>query len=146
VKNLKPTRIIDFATLTGAIVIALGDAIAGLFSNDDVLANELIAAGRSSCDLVWRMPLMDAYKEKLKSEWADLNNVAADSAGSAITAALFLEAFIGDHTPWAHVDIAGVRYRKEAKGYLPKGATGFGVRLAVDFLRRLAYIDTNPCK
>jgi len=135
VDKLQPSRIIDFATLTGAIVVALGDAAAGLFCNDDTLAAELFAAGESSHDTVWRLPLIEDYQSKLSSDRADLSNVG-DRGGASITAALFLQAFIED-TPWAHVDIAGVRFRKDAKHYHPKGATGFGVRLTIDFLRRL---------
>lgn len=136
VRNLKPSRVIDFATLTGAIVIALGDAAAGLFTNDDALAEELSAAGKTSEDQVWRLPLIEEYTSKLSSDRADLCNVG-DRGGASITAALFLQAFV-EETPWAHLDIAGVRFRKEAKHYHPKGATGFGVRLVIDFLRRLA--------
>ncbi|HPE85629.1 MAG TPA: leucyl aminopeptidase, partial [Chlamydiales bacterium] len=104
VKKLKPTRIVDFATLTGAIVIALGEERSGLFSNNDKLAKALEEAGDRSGEKVWRFPLDTEYKELLKSDIADIKNCAKRQAGS-ITAAIFLQEFVGN-TPWAHVDIA----------------------------------------
>lgn len=131
-KNLKPTRIIDFATLTGSIVIALGDEAIGLFSNDDVLAEKISAAGKSTFERVWRMPLFEEYKAQLKSDVADINNIGGRPAGS-ITAATFLKEFVGD-IPWAHLDIAGVAYQTKEKRYNPKLASGVGVRLMIDLL------------
>lgn len=135
VKKLKPTRIIDFATLTGAIVIALGHEAAGLFSTNDALADGLIRSGIHTYERCWRMPLFDEYKEQLKSDVADLKNTGGRPAGS-VTAALFLNEFVGD-IPWAHVDIAGTAFLDKPKQYLPIHATGFGIRLIVDFLRNL---------
>lgn len=126
-KEYKPQVIVDLATLTGAIIIALGHEHAGLFSNDDDLADKLLAAGRETDEKVWRLPLGDAYDKQLKSDCADMKNIGGRPAGS-ITAAQFLQRFIED-TPWAHLDIAGVAWSSKEKPTVPKGATGFGVRL-----------------
>ena len=124
----KPAAIVDVATLTGACVIALGHHNAGLFASDDNLAEELLAAGQLAADPAWRMPLDDEYAEGLKSNFADVANVGGRPGGS-ITAAKFLQRFVGD-TPWAHLDIAGVAY----KGGAAKGATGRPVALLTHFL------------
>ncbi|MFN0065955.1 MAG: leucyl aminopeptidase [Chlamydiales bacterium] len=131
-KNLKPTCMIDVATLTGSIVVALGDDIAGLFCNQDKLANELLHASKRVAETLWRMPLHEAYDSKLKSDIADIKNIGGRPAGS-ITAALFLQRFVGD-IPWAHLDIAGTAFLSKENGYWPKNGVGFGVRLLIDFL------------
>lgn len=136
VKKIKPSRIIDFATLTGAIDVALGAEASGLFANDDMLANQLIKAGEETFERVWQLPLFPEYREQLKSEFADIKNVGGRSAGS-ITAALFLKEFVGD-TPWAHLDIASTAYLNESKRYHPKRGTGVGVRLMVQFFENLS--------
>ncbi|HEY1613403.1 MAG TPA: leucyl aminopeptidase [Rhizomicrobium sp.] len=126
--QFKPRCVIDLATLTGAILIALGNEHAGLFSNDDALAENLIAAGRAEGEPVWRLPLNDAYDKALKSKIADMKNIGGPTAGS-ITAAQFLQRFI-DKTPWAHLDIAGVAWQDgEHKVLAPSWATGWGVRV-----------------
>lgn len=135
VKHLKPTRIIDLATLTGAIEIALGPDMSGLFSNDEKLAEALQKASSTTYERLWRMPLTEEYKELLKTDIADLRNQAG-RAGSSIIGALFLQEFV-NNTPWAHLDIAATAYLSEPKRYNPKFATGFGVRLLVDFLENL---------
>jgi leucyl aminopeptidase len=135
-EKLKPTRMIDLATLTGSIVIALGEEIAGLNATDDELADRLIAAGQTTGETIWRMPLPKSYRKQLKSELADLKNVGGRPGGS-ITAALFLKEFVGD-VPWAHFDIAGTAYPDKPVGFNPVRATGFGVRLLVEFLEQLA--------
>lgn len=135
VKNLHPTRIIDLATLTGAIEIALGAEASGLFSNNDALADSLIRAGGATFERLWRMPLFTEYRGQLKSEIADLKNHAGRSGGS-ITAAAFLNEFTGD-VPWAHIDIAATAYLSEEKRYNPRFATGVGVRLITEFLETL---------
>jgi leucyl aminopeptidase len=114
--------------LTGAIIISLGHEHAGLFSNDDGLADKMLAAGKSVGEKLWRMPLGDAYDKALKSDAADMKNTGNRAAGS-ITAAQFLQRFIKKGTPWAHLDIAGVAWSTEEKPTVPKGATAFGVRL-----------------
>lgn len=142
VKNLHPTRLIDIATLTGAIEVALGSEAAGLMSTDDELADAIIQAGQITSERVWRMPLYDEYKERLKSEIADLKSWNGRSAGANVAAA-FLRQFVTDSTPWAHLDIAGTAYVNEAKKYLPKFATGYGVRLMIEFLRTLCDSQKN---
>jgi leucyl aminopeptidase len=125
--RFKPKFMIDLATLTGAIIIALGDQYAGLFSNDDTLAQRLTAAGRAVGENVWRLPVDDAYDKQIKSEIADMMNVGGREGGS-ITAAMFLKRFVKD-CKWAHLDIAGVTWSKKDLAVTPKGATAFGVRL-----------------
>jgi len=134
-KNLKPSRIIDVATLTGAIAVALGERCAGLFSPDDALAKKLLTASENTGEKLWRMPLIEEYKEMLKSDVADTSNIGKRE-GSAITAALFLQKFV-EKTPWAHLDVAGVVFTKYQLDYFPKHATGYGVRLLVNFLENL---------
>lgn len=134
-KKLKPTRMIDLATLTGSVVIALGDEFAGLFTKDDKLAKTLQQAGKKSQELLWRMPLPKSYFKKLKSNVADLRNIGS-RAGGSIQAALFLEHFV-KKTAWAHLDIAGVAFQTSESGYWPKNGVGFGVRLLINFLSSL---------
>lgn len=134
IQELKPSRIIDFATLTGAVVVALGNRCAGLFSNNDALAEALYHSGRTTGEEVWRLPLCEAYKEDCSSDIADIKNIGKGSAGSII-GALFLEHFV-KNTAWAHLDIAGTSYQNEAKGYWPKYASGFGVRLMHAYIER----------
>lgn len=135
-KNLQPTRIIDVATLTGAIAIALGTCCAGLFTPDDTLASQLQEASQRSFEKLWRMPLIEEYKEQLKSYVADTSNTGQREGGS-ITAALFMQQFL-EKTPWAHLDIAGVAFTKHPQGVYPKNATGYGVRLLTQFLELLS--------
>jgi leucyl aminopeptidase len=136
-ERFKPTGIVDLATLTGAIIIALGHENAGVFANDDTLARAFLAAARAEGEGAWRMPLGPAYDKKLKSRIADMANVGGRDAGS-ITAAQFLQRFVKEGTPWVHLDIAGVAYVKENGELAPKGATGWGVR-ALDRLVRDRY-------
>ncbi|MBN2752204.1 MAG: leucyl aminopeptidase [Rhodospirillaceae bacterium] len=124
----KPKAVIDLATLTGAIVIALGSEHAGLFSNDDGLCKALTEAGTEVGEPLWRLPMGEAYDEQIKSDIADMKNTGGREAGS-ITAAQFLKRFVKDGTIWAHLDIAGVSWSKKALATAPKGASGFGVRL-----------------
>ncbi len=129
VRVLKPRAVIDLATLTGAIVTALGNHMAGLFQNDPGLAAAAVAAGRAAGEPVWPMPIADEHRHELDSDIADLKNcLAGRYQPDACHAAAFLREFAGD-TPWVHLDIAGVESREEAEGMTPKGATGFGVRL-----------------
>lgn len=132
-KNLNPSCMIDLATLTGAIVVALGEEIAGLFVDQEGLASDLLAASASSDEAIWRMPLNEDYKDALKSDLADLINSGGRSA-SSVTAALFLKEFTGS-VPWAHLDIAGPAFLSKPKYYHSTKATGFGVRLLIDFLK-----------
>lgn len=132
-EQYEPDAIIDLATLTGACVIALGNPVAGLFCNNDQLAEHLYKAGLRSGEKVWRMPLWDDYDKQIKSDVADVKNTGGRGAG-AITAAKFLEKFIGDHRAWAHLDIAGPAFPSMGDGQ-SKGSSGFGVRLLVEALR-----------
>jgi leucyl aminopeptidase len=124
------THMIDAATLTGAIVVALGHIHVGLFGNDEALLTRIQDAANASGERMWRMPLDDDYKEYLKSAFADLSNVGG-RWGGAVTAAYFLKEFAGD-TPWAHLDIAGTAWLDDAKPYMAKGPTGVGVRTFVN--------------
>jgi leucyl aminopeptidase len=135
VKTMKPTRIIDLATLTGAIVVSLGEEASGLFSNNDELCELLRESGESTYERVWRMPTYPEYKEQLKSAIADLKNIGGKQAQS-ITAALFIEAFV-ENTPWAHLDIAGTAYTDKPKNYNTTPASGVGVRLLTEMFERL---------
>jgi len=136
IKRYKPQMLIDLATLTGACVVALGDKIAGVFSNDDDLAASIMASGEITHERCWRMPLPDDYKKLLKSDFADINNISSSRYGGAITAALFLSEFVND-TRWAHIDIAGPAYLKKKSDYCGPGGSGFGVRLLMEMLERL---------
>ncbi|MFG1700755.1 leucyl aminopeptidase [Nonomuraea sp. NPDC049309] len=134
---LDPDAVVDIATLTGAITVALGRVYGAVYSTDDELAERLVAAGQASDDRLWRMPLVEEYKPALDSPIADLANVESGSkfgAGS-ITAALFLREFAGER-PWAHLDIAGVGRSTSDEGTLSKGATGFGVRVLLEWLTK----------
>ncbi len=122
-----PSAMIDFATLTGAIIIGLGHENAGLFSNDDDFCQSLTDAARAESEGAWRMPMGQAYDDMLKSNIADMKNIGGRDAGS-ITAAQFLGRFVKDGTPWVHVDIAGVASVASGTALSPKGATGWGVR------------------
>ena len=135
-KKYQPEIMIDIATLTGACVVALGEKIAGLFTMDDKLAETLIQSSQNTGERIWRMPLPDDYKELLKSDTADMNNISNTRWGGAITAALFLSEFVGD-TPWAHIDIAGPASIKKGHDYCDAGGTGFGVRLFCDLVQRI---------
>ena len=125
--RFKPRAVIDLATLTGAIIVALGHEHAGLYSNDDALAQRLLEAGQAVGEKLWRMPLADAYDKALRSDIADMKNIGGRPGGS-ITAAQFLKRFVGD-VPWAHLDIAGTAWASKDAPGVPKGATAFGVRL-----------------
>ncbi len=125
--RFKPKFMVNLATLTGAIIIALGSENCGLFSNNDELSERLAAAGKAVGEHAWRMPLGDAYDKQLTSDAADMKNIGGRGAGS-ITAAQFLQRFVND-VPWAHLDIAGVTWSKKDKPTVPKGGTGFGVQL-----------------
>ncbi len=127
-ETYKPKFVIDLATLTGAIIVALGNEHAGLFSNDDKLSQQLTAAGKEVGEPVWRMPLGEGYDKLINTDAADMKNIGNRSAGS-ITAAQFLQRFIQEGTPWAHLDIAGVTWTSKDKPTVPKGGTAFGVRL-----------------
>ena len=126
--RFKPRFMIDLATLTGAIIVSLGSEYAGLFADNDKLAEQLTEAGKKVGEELWRMPLGEAYDKLLKSDIADMKNISGGRGAGSITAAQFLQRFVG-RTPWAHLDIAGVTWAKKDLPTAPKGATAFGVRL-----------------
>lgn len=126
-ETYKPKAMVDLATLTGAIIISLGGEYAGLFSNNDKLADRLTEAGKAVDERLWRLPMGDAYDKQIKSDIADMKNVGGREGGS-ITAAQFLKRFVGD-VAWAHLDIAGTAWSKKDTAICAKGATAFGVRL-----------------
>ena len=132
--NLKPDSIIDLATLTGACVVALGNDVAGLWSNNDNLTKDLLNAAKESGEGLWHMPLQKSYKDGLKSHIADMKNTGP-RAGGSITAALFLEEFFDKKINWAHIDIAGTCWTEKDKGVNPSGATGFGVKTLVKLIK-----------
>jgi len=136
IDKFKPHTIIDMATLTGACVIALGEKIAGVFSHDNNLADAILESGKKTHERCWKMPLPEDYKELLKSDLADISNMSSSKWGGAITAALFLSAFV-KKTRWAHIDIAGPSYLKKDHSYCNAGGTGFGVRLLCDLIEKI---------
>lgn len=133
-KEFTPTAIVDLATLTGAMIISLGNEHAGIFSNDDALAGKLLAAGNASGDKLWRFPLGPAYDKLIDSPIADMKNVGPREGGS-ITAAQFIQRFVDKGMPWAHLDIAGMVWAGKPGATWEKGATGFGVRVLDRFVR-----------
>ena len=128
-KKYKPKFIVDLATLTGAIIVSLGSEYAGLFSNDDKLSNQLYEAGLKVEEKVWRMPLNENYDKLINSKNADMQNINYQGGAGSTTAAQFLQRFILNNTPWAHLDIAGMAFSKYNGALNSWGATGFGVRL-----------------
>lgn len=136
VRRFKPAAVIDAATLTGAIVIALGHNITGAFGGDQGLVDEVVAAGNRAGERTWQMPMLDEYKELISSDVADVKNAGGRAAGS-ITAALFLQEFV-DGYPWVHLDVAGAAYSETDLVWLPKGPTGTPVGTFVEFVRTRA--------
>ncbi len=134
--RLKATHIVDVATLTGAMVRALGSAVAGFFSNDDMFADSIEECGKESCEKFWRMPLEEEYAAALQDSFADLKNTGGDAG--AIAAALFLKEFVPENTAWAHLDIAGTAFVTKKWKYTSYGATGFGVQTLVALAREMA--------
>jgi leucyl aminopeptidase len=132
-RQLGCTHLIDAATLTGAVVVALGYTNAGIFANDDDIYNHFKAALDKAGEKMWRLPLDDEYKEQIKSNIADLMNTGG-RWGGAITAAKFLQEF-AEETPWIHLDIAGTAWMEDAKPWIAKGPSGIAVRSLVEFAR-----------
>jgi leucyl aminopeptidase len=132
-RQYRPEVIVDLATLTGAMIISLGHEYAGIFSNDDGLAGQLVAAGQATGDKLWRMPLGDPYDKLIESAIADMKNVGPREGGS-ITAAVFLQRFVEAGVKWAHLDIAGMAWAEKASHLYDKGATGYGVALLDRFV------------
>jgi leucyl aminopeptidase len=135
-KEIAPDEMLDMATLTGAIVVALGQGVSGLFASHDSLASRVLAAGVAAGERMWRMPLHEEYKEGLKSDIADLNNISSQRGGGAIVAGLFMRDFTAG-IPWAHLDIAGTAFAEREHPLGPKGATGVTVRTVLAYLTAL---------
>ncbi len=133
VERFKPKAMVDMATLTGAVIVALGHEQAGLFASNDVLSDQLIAAGDAVGERVWRLPMGSDYAKHIKSDIADIKNTGRAREAGATAGAVFLQRFVGD-VPWAHIDIAGVAWSKRDLPLAAKGATGFGVRLLDRFV------------
>jgi leucyl aminopeptidase len=132
-EKFDPVFMVNLATLTGAIIVALGHEHGGLFSNDDELAQKLLGAGLSTGEKLWRMPLGEAYDKAIKSDIADMKNIGGRQ-GSAIIAAQFIQRFVNGK-PWAHLDIAGMAWSSKDAACVPKGATAYGVRLLDQLVR-----------
>jgi len=138
-KQYTPKAIIDFATLTGACIVALGTNVAAIVSNDEKLTKRINESSKKTTEQVWELPLNQDYTDMIKSDVADMKNVGIGRAAGTITAAAFLKNAV-EKTPWVHIDIAGVAWIQSAtkeKSYNPKGATGFGVRLILDYLQNV---------
>lgn len=135
-ERFKPKFIIDLATLTGAIIVALGEEYAGLFSNNDELSEELYKIGNEINEKVWRLPLHENYNKLMNSSYADVQNINYAGGAGSITAAEFLQRFILKNTPWVHLDIAGMAFSKKAASLNSGGATGYGVRLLSDLIKK----------
>jgi len=133
-KKYNSEAIVDLATLTGAIIVSLGHEYAGLFSNNDKLSKNLIKSGINENEKLWRFPLHTNYNKLIDSQSADMQNISYLGGAGSIIAAQFLQRFVSDKTPWAHLDIAGVSWTKKDLEIVPKGATGFGVRLLINFV------------
>jgi len=138
VQRYKPEVVVDIATLTGACSVALGTHAIGLLGNDEVLIGELKAAGEQCGERAWQLPLWEDYYEQIKSDVADVKNTGGRPGGT-ITAAAFLSKFVGDNTRWAHLDIASTDWGERERAYLPKGSTGIGARLLIQFLCNRAH-------
>jgi leucyl aminopeptidase len=137
VKHVKPDEMIDMATLTGAVVIALGQGISGVMASDDGLCGRLLAAADAAGERMWRLPLHDEYKEGLKSDIADLNNISSQRGAGSIVAGLFMREFTSG-VPWAHLDIAGTAFAERELPLGPKGATGVTVRTLLGYIAAIA--------
>jgi leucyl aminopeptidase len=133
-EKFQPRFMVDLATLTGAVIVALGERYAGLFSNDDELAEKLFVTSKKTKELLWRLPIDDKFDKLLDCPVADMKNITGTRGAGSITAAQFLKRFVGD-TRWAHLDIAGVTWSKRGTGFSRPGGTGFGVRLLDEFIK-----------
>ncbi|NQV16874.1 leucyl aminopeptidase [bacterium] len=134
-QNFELDGLVNFATLTGAVVVALGHRYSGMMTNDQDFGNQLIAYGEKSQDRVWQMPLDDEYAEDIKSKIADVKNTGNAREAGTIAAGAFLREFVKEGTPWCHVDIAGSGWLKKGRSYLPEGPTGAGVRLIMELIK-----------
>jgi leucyl aminopeptidase len=133
----RPDAMVDMATLTGGMMVALGKKVAGVLASSSDLSAELLESARRTDEPLWELPLVKEYRSLLSTPVADIKNVAETRYGSPIIGALFLKDFVGD-TPWAHLDIAGPAWSDKGEHYMPSGATGYGIRLLIDWIERRA--------
>jgi leucyl aminopeptidase len=134
--DFEPNVVIDAATLTGAILVALGSEVCGLFANDQKLANELLSAAKTNDEYMWQLPIIDEHKADLKATYADLKNIGSHGNGGSAKGAAFIQNFLKDGISWAHLDIAGIAGSQHHLPYCdPKGASGLIVRTLVTYLR-----------
>ena len=136
VKHFKPEVLIDLATLTGSVIRSLGTEAGGLFSNNDDLAADLLKSGQTTGERLWRLPIWEDYGNYIKSDVADVKNFSGRPVAGCITAAKFLEHFIGEHSKWAHLDIAGMAVA-DSEFAKQKSATGYGIRLLIEYLSKI---------
>jgi len=143
VQEFKPACIVDLATLTGAVVVALGSQATGMMGTDKTMMDRLRAAGDASAERVWELPLFEEYSKQIKSDFADIKNVSNSREAGSIIGGAFLKEFVGD-IPWVHLDIAGTAWTRENRAYTPKGATGVGIRLLVTALEDMVAEPPKP--
>ena len=134
-KKFKPKKLIDLATLTGAIIVSIGQEKAGMFSNDEALSEDILNVGKRVGEQVWNMPIDDSYEKDIKSDIADMKNVGSGRGAGSTAGAIFIKRFI-NKTSWVHLDIAGVTWAKMDKPLIPKGGTGFGVKLLEELVNK----------
>ena len=132
--DMKPAAIVDLATLTGAVIMALGSTAAAVLGNDDALVQKLIKSGATAGERLWQLPLYKEYTDNMKSDFADLSNISSSLGAGTATAAAFLQEFVPEDIPWAHIDIAGTAWIESAKPHQGPGATLFGARLLAQWV------------
>jgi leucyl aminopeptidase len=132
-KEVSPELIVDMATLTGACVATFGETVAAYLSTDDKLASAIESASSDTGEKLWRLPFFEDYEDRMKSEIADLSNMSSEKNAGTIAGAVFLKNFVGE-TPWLHIDIAGTAWYSKARGYRPKNATAYGLRLLLSMI------------
>jgi leucyl aminopeptidase len=135
-KQLGATHLVDAATLTGAVVVALANVNVGVFGSDQAWTDKLLASAKAAGEKMWQLPTDDEYREFIKGSFADIQNIGSGKGGGAITGAMFLKEFSGD-TPWIHLDIAGTAWNDDAKPWLAKGPTGVALRTLVHLVTSL---------
>jgi len=133
-KNYSPSRIIDYATLTGACLVIFGEFVAAIISTDDKIAKDLFDAGERTYERVWKLPLYEEYVEEIKGEISDLKTLGYGKYAGTLIGAAFLKQFV-EKTPWVHFDIAGTGWYDKDRHYINKGATGYGVRLMIEYFK-----------
>jgi leucyl aminopeptidase len=131
----KPAAIVDLATLTGAVIVALGHTAAAIIGNNSRLSQKLIKAGEAGGERLWELPLWKEHKDDIKGTFADLQNISKSGTAGTITAAAFLSEFVPDDIPWAHIDIAGTAWEETPKAWMDPGVTLFGARTLIEWIK-----------